>query len=177
MGIDIDTTTSYFFAPLVKLLKLAKLSRQPMQRATRASRWLHVQELQSFACQAHYLFLAIPAARFFLRELHSVLGEKWGGRVRLTPQLRRDLHWWTQVLSHANGKNIHRPVESAYINCDSSGYGWGAVLNGRLEARGFWGQEDQLQHITWKGLKAVRLAVLSFLPHLDGRNILLHEAN
>jgi hypothetical protein len=59
--------------------------------------------------------------------------------VRLTPQLRRDLQWWIQVPNHANSKNIHRPVEPAYIHCDSSGYGWGAVLNGRLEARGFWG--------------------------------------
>jgi hypothetical protein len=59
----------------------------------------------------------------------------------------------------------------------NSGYGWGAVLNGRLEARGFWGPEDEKQHITWKELKAVRLAVLSFLPHLVGRNVLLHEDN
>jgi hypothetical protein len=42
----------------------------------------------------------------------------------------------------------------------------GAVLNGILEARGFWGIEDEGHHITWKELKAVRLAVLSFLPHL-----------
>jgi hypothetical protein len=53
----------------------------------------------------------------------------------------------------------------------------GAVLNGRLEARGFWGPEDEQQHIAWKEMKAVRLAVLSFLPHLHGRNILLHEHN
>jgi hypothetical protein len=85
--------------------------------------------------------------------------------------------WWTQVPSHANGKNIHRPVESAYIHCESSGYGWGAILNGRLEARGFWSPEDEHHHITWKELKAVRLAVLSFLPHLAGRNMLLHEDN
>jgi hypothetical protein len=89
------------------------------------------------------LFLAIPVARLFLRELHSVLGDKWGGRVRLIPQLRRDLLWWTQVPSHANGKNINRPVESVYIHCDSSGYDWGEVLNGSLEARGFWGREDE----------------------------------
>jgi hypothetical protein len=38
-----------------------------------------------------YIFLAIMAAKFFLLELHSVLGDKWGGRVRLTPKLRRDM--------------------------------------------------------------------------------------
>jgi hypothetical protein len=78
---------------------------------------------------------------------------------------------------HANGKNIHRPVESAYIHCDSSGYGWGVVLNGKLEAHGFLGPEEEKQHITWKELKAVRLAVLSFLPHLACRNVLLQEDN
>jgi hypothetical protein len=92
-----------------------------MQRAIRASIWLPIKKLQSFAGHVQYLFLAIPAARYFLRELHSVLGDKWGGRVRLTHELRRNLHWWTQVPSHANGKNIHRPVESAYIHYDKSG--------------------------------------------------------
>jgi hypothetical protein len=139
MGMDIDTATYYFFAPTEKLQKLAKQARHLHQCATRNNRWLFVKDLQSFASQAKYFFLAIQAARFFLRELQSVLGDKWGGRVRLTPQLRRDLQWWTQVPNHANGKHIHRPVESAYIHCDNSGYGWGAVLNGRLEARGFWG--------------------------------------
>jgi hypothetical protein len=148
-GIDIDRAKGYFFALAEKLQNLAKQARHLLQRATRTSRWLPVKELQSFVGQAQYLFLAISATRFFMRELHSVLGDEWGGRVRLTPQLRRDLQWWTQVPNHANGKNMHRPVESAYIHCDSSGYGWGTVLNFRLEARGFWGPEDEKQHITW----------------------------
>eukprot|EP00873_Tetraselmis_striata_P019580 jgi/Tetstr1/439844/TSEL_028255.t1 len=99
----------------------------------------------------------------------------------MTPQLRRDLQWWTSVPSQSNGKSngkpIHRPVETAYLHTDSSGYGWGGVLNGRLEARGFWSSADERPHITWKELKAVRLAVESFLPHLAGRNVLLHENN
>jgi hypothetical protein len=53
----------------------------------------------------------------------------------------------------------------------------GGILNGRLEARGFSGPEDEHHHITWKELKAVGMAVLTFLPHLVGRNILLHEDN
>eukprot|EP00873_Tetraselmis_striata_P044598 jgi/Tetstr1/464862/TSEL_009600.t1 len=122
-------------------------------------------------------FLSIPAARFYLRELHDVVGSKWGGRVCVTHQLRRDLQWWTAVPTQANGRPIHRPVETAYMHCDSSGYGWGAVLNGMLEARGFWGAADERQHITWKELKAVRLAVESFPPHLAGRRVLRHEDN
>eukprot|EP00873_Tetraselmis_striata_P028116 jgi/Tetstr1/448380/TSEL_035661.t1 len=105
--------------------KLNRLSRQATRligRATRNARWLPVRELQSLAGQAQYLFLAIPAARFFLWELHSVVGD-------------------------------------------------------RLEARVFWSSADERQHITCKELKAVRLAVESFLPNLAGRNALLHEDN
>eukprot|EP00873_Tetraselmis_striata_P021203 jgi/Tetstr1/441467/TSEL_029712.t1 len=139
MGVDIDTTTGCFYAPVDKLQRLARQAKQLLQRAARDARWLPVRELQSLAGRAQYLFLAIPAARFYLRELHNVVGSKWGGRVRMTHQLRRDLQW--------------------------------------LEARGFWGAADERQHITWKELKAVRLAVESFLPHLAGRRVLLHEDN
>jgi hypothetical protein len=51
------------------------------------------------------------------------------------------------------------------------------VLNEQLEARGSWSTTDQEQHITWKELKAVRLAVLSFLPLMRGRKALMHEDN
>jgi hypothetical protein len=52
LGIDIGTTTCYFFAPAEKLQKLAKLARHLLQRNTRASIWLLVKELQSFVGQA-----------------------------------------------------------------------------------------------------------------------------
>eukprot|EP00873_Tetraselmis_striata_P035598 jgi/Tetstr1/455862/TSEL_042651.t1 len=179
LGVDIDSSSSMFYAPADKLDRLSRQATRLIGRATRNARWLLVRELQSLAWQAQYLFLAIPAARFFMgtRELHSVVGDRWGVRVRMTPQLRRDLQWWTSVPSQSNGKPIHRPVETAYLHTDISGYGWGGVLNGRLKARRFWSSADERQHITWKELKAVRLAVESFLSHLAGRNVLLHEDN
>jgi hypothetical protein len=68
--------------------------------------------------------------------------------VRLTYQLRRDLQWWTQVLSANNGRSIFSSIETAYLHIESSCYGWGAVLNEQLEARGFWSATDLHQHIT-----------------------------
>jgi hypothetical protein len=53
----------------------------------------------------------------------------------------------------------------------------GAVQNEQLEARGFWPAVNQQQHITLKELKAVRVAVLSILPILRGREVLMHEDN
>eukprot|EP00873_Tetraselmis_striata_P013848 jgi/Tetstr1/434112/TSEL_023256.t1 len=126
LGVDIDTATGYVYAPVEKLQRLVRQAKQLLQRAARDARWLPGRELQSLAGRAKYLFLAITAARFYLRELHDVVGSKWGGRA-----------------------------------------GGAGVL----------GAADERQHITWKELKAVRLAVESFLPHLAGRRVLLREDN
>jgi hypothetical protein len=92
LGIDIDTASCYFYAPEKKLLaKIAQHARHLIGRGTRNARWLPVKDLQSLAAhQAQYFFLVIPATKFFLRVPHCVVGEKWGGLVRLTirvPQL------------------------------------------------------------------------------------------
>jgi hypothetical protein len=53
----------------------------------------------------------------------------------------------------------------------------GSNVKRAIGTRGFWSAIDEQQHITWKELKAVRLAVLSFLPLLRGRKVLMHEDN
>ena len=63
-----------------------------------------------------------------------------------------------------NGAPIFKPIESSYLHCGSNGFGWGAVLNECIEARGCWTGPDKLQHINFKELKAVRCAMESFLP-------------
>eukprot|EP00873_Tetraselmis_striata_P013783 jgi/Tetstr1/434047/TSEL_023191.t1 len=95
----------------------------------------------------------------------------------MTLLLRRDLEWWVAVPNNSNGRSIYKPVEKAYMHVDSSGYGWGAVLNETTEARGFWYAGDRELHITYKELKAVRYAVLTFLSELRGRQVLLREDN
>jgi ribonuclease HI len=97
--------------------------------------------------------------------------------VKVTRQLEKDLAWWVNVPSQSNGRPIFRSVETAYLHVDSSDFGWGAVLNDKQEARGFWGIEDRQQHITFKELKAVRHAISTFLHQLAGRSVRLHEDN
>jgi hypothetical protein len=48
--------------------------------------------------------------------------------------------------------------------------------NPAFKARGFW-YDNHEQHITWSELRAVRLAIESFLSQLRGRDVLLHEDN
>eukprot|EP00873_Tetraselmis_striata_P017437 jgi/Tetstr1/437701/TSEL_026356.t1 len=181
LGMIIDLKRGEFRAPEEKLIALAKAARSLLGRAASNKRWLPARQLASFAGKAQFLYLAVTPARFFLRELHCVLATRqgWGGRVRMTNQLRRDLEWWTQVPAQHNGRSMYKPVETAYLHADSSSYGWGAVLNNNsaYQARGFWYEDDRSRHITWKELRAVRHAVESFLPQLRGRRVLLHEDN
>jgi len=181
LGMTVDLLKGEFRAPIDKLQALAKQASALLGRAATSARWLPARQLAAFAGKAQFLYLAIAPARFFLRELHCVLATRtgWGGRVRMTHQLRRDLEWWRTVPNQHNGRSIYKPIETAYLHADSSGYGWGAVLNDNpaYQARGFWYDDDRQQHITWKELRAVRLAIESFLPQLRGRHVLLHEDN
>ncbi len=125
------------------------------------------------------MHLTIPVAKFYLRELHDVVraAESWTWLVRITKQLKRDLEWWKVVPEKHIGAPIFRAVETAYLHYDSSIYGWGAVLNECVEARCFRSGKDKEQHITFKELKAMRCAIMSFLPKLKGTRLLLHEDN
>ena len=179
LGLEIDSKVFEIRAPVEKLTQISQLAKDILCRAARNKRWVPAKALAALAGKCRFLYLAIAPARFYLRELHNVVAKKtsWSGSVKLSKQLTRDLSWWCAVPREANGRPIFRAVETAYLHVDSSDYGWGAVLNEQHEARGFWYELDRAQHITFKELKAVRLAVQSFLPQLRHRNVLLHEDN
>jgi hypothetical protein len=179
LGLTVDLQLGMFRAPPAKLLQLAKHASSLLGRAASNARWLPTRQLAAFAGKTQFLYFAIAPARFVLREVHNVLATRsgWGGRVRLTHQLRRDLEWWRTVPSQNNCRSIYnKPVETAYLHADYNDYGGGAVQNDdpNYQARGFWNATDRLQHITWKELRAVRHAVESFLPQLKGRQVFIH---
>eukprot|EP00873_Tetraselmis_striata_P013114 jgi/Tetstr1/433378/TSEL_022663.t1 len=181
LGLEIDTSGSPTLrAPAEKLASIARAVKRLIQRAKRDRRWLPARdELAAPAGKCQFLYFAIAPARFYLRELHDLLKtrDSWSGRVKLTRQLERDLQWRVGVPTQHNSRPINRPIETGYLHVDTSSYGWGAVLNEHHEARGFWYDDDRNAHITLKELKAVRLAIESFLPMLLNRHIRLHEGD
>jgi hypothetical protein len=131
LGLTIDLLKGKFRAPYDKLQALSKQASSLLGRAATTARWLPARQLAAFAGKAQFLYLAIAPARFFLRELQCIVATRqgWGGRVRMTHQLKRDLEWWRTVPDQHNGRFVYKPIETAYLHADSSGYGWGAVLN------------------------------------------------
>eukprot|EP00873_Tetraselmis_striata_P027166 jgi/Tetstr1/447430/TSEL_003690.t1 len=156
LGLDLDLVTMQFRAPAAKLRRLSNLARDLLCIATRRRRHAPAKLLASLAGQGQFLYLAMPPARFYLREAHTVLGRcsSPSGKVVMTRQLIRDLEWGCDVPTRHNGAPILRTVETTYLHTDSYQYGWGAVLCETTEARGYWYEEDRRRHITYKELKA-----------------------
>jgi hypothetical protein len=78
LGLTIYLNLGMFRAPPDKLHQLAQQASSLFGRATSNARWPPARHLAAFAGKAQFLYLAIAPARFFLRELHSVLVTRSG---------------------------------------------------------------------------------------------------
>jgi hypothetical protein len=111
LGMVLDYVLREFRAPTAKLKSVVALAKSLLCKAAVNKRWVSVKALASLAGMAQFLYLAIPVARFFLRELHDVVSSarSWSGTVRVTCQLKRDLQGWTSVPSEHNGSPYGNP--------------------------------------------------------------------
>ncbi len=73
LGMILDFEKGEFRAPTVKLKDVSVLAKTLLCRAASHKRWVKVKALACLARKAQFLHLAIPMARFFLRELHDVV--------------------------------------------------------------------------------------------------------
>ncbi len=180
LGLEVDSRSGRFRLPASREAKLRKRARQLGCIADREQRRVAKRQLASFVGLAQSAMLAVPPARFYLRELHTVMAAQrsWEGNVRLSRQALRDLKWWCDIPEKWTSRSIFRAPETAYLHCDASGLvGWGGVLNGLRPARGEWRPHQRRWHITLKELKAVRFTVETFIAELRGRRVLLWEDN
>ena len=68
------------------------------------------------------------------------------------------------------------PSRRETVVTDACLTGWGAVWQGRT-ARGRWSATDHTDHINVLELRAVHLALKHFMPHLQGRHVLVRSDN
>eukprot|EP00873_Tetraselmis_striata_P023092 jgi/Tetstr1/443356/TSEL_031371.t1 len=87
LGLGIDLTEMLrFYAPPDKLRRMAALARDLLCRTSRCRRRVHARPLTTLVGKRQFMYLAIPPARFYLREANNALGScrAWGGDVTLT---------------------------------------------------------------------------------------------
>lgn len=87
LDLVIDLHKGKFRAPVAKLLSIARLAKSLLYKATTANkRWFPAKTLARLEGMAQFLYLAIiPAARFYLRELHDVVSTRttWSASMKM----------------------------------------------------------------------------------------------
>ncbi|KAK3239638.1 hypothetical protein CYMTET_50450 [Cymbomonas tetramitiformis] len=145
LGLEVDFEEGLFRVTERKLKKIHSKATAILCRATREQRWVQARELAGINGLCQSVYLVVPMARLYLRELYFVLGKKssWGSKVKLTRQAWGDLQWWAKLpaTSRWNGRKIWRSPTRAKLHTDSSMFAWGGVLNLKKEARRFWNDE------------------------------------
>jgi hypothetical protein len=179
LGLDVDLEAGLFRVPPRKLQGLMGQARDILGLAAREARLVPVRLLAGFVGYAQSVYLACPAARFYLRSLHDVMGTRtsWDARVRLSRQAMRDLRWWQRIGAADVARTIWRAPEESTLHCDASRLAWGGVLDGTVPAHGMWMGSDRARHINYLELLAVHRTLNAFLEQLQGRSVLLWEDN
>ncbi|KAK3242252.1 hypothetical protein CYMTET_48045 [Cymbomonas tetramitiformis] len=162
-------------------VKIHSTAKEILFDAARNRRWIPARRLAAFTGLCNSVYLAVPAARLYLRELYFVLAEKrsWGAKVKISRAARVDLEWWARlpVMSRWNERRIRRSPTRAKLHTDSSMMAWGGVLNLKFPARGFWPDEMRDWHITHLELEAVHKTVQAFLKELESKVVRLYCDN
>ncbi|KAK3232555.1 hypothetical protein CYMTET_57092 [Cymbomonas tetramitiformis] len=181
LGLEVDLKAGQFRVTPARLQKIHLQSKALLTEASRQQRWLPAWKLAAFTGLYHSVYLAVPRARLYLRELHFVLSTRrgWGAKVKLTRQAWSDIEWWLRLPAQSrwNGHKIWRSPTRAKVHTDASLFAWGGVLNLKHAARRFWPDELRHLHITHLELEAVYKTVQSFLRELTGKVVRLYCDN
>ena len=123
----------------------------------------------------------LPLGRLWIKPLQAWMNAHSSPlrRHKLLPldeSFREALRQWSDRRFLESSVPVQGESPSIVLMTDASLWGWGAVLS-PLQARGPWGPEELSHSMNWLELKAIHLALLHFLPQLEGRCVSLRSDN
>lgn len=130
-------------------------------------------------------FPAVPLGPLYYRSLEMAKDEalkandgNFSCRMDLPRQSIPDLQWWIENVS-TSFRKIYAPVHDVQIQTDASPSGWGAICLSMSDlcTHGGWTSEELEMHINCLELSAVFYALKAFLPHLEGKVVLVQLDN
>lgn len=169
LGFRIDTVRQLLLLPPTRLDKVVGAAHSLLRAAASHRRWVRLRALQRFCGLAVSCGAAIPLARFHLHALYKCLaGNSRRSQLQLSTAAMTETTWWSRLGSSAEvGRALWEQPVVAELTTDACGYGWGAVLNRSVPARGFFSLADQAMHINVQELLALDKALDCF-PSIKG---------
>jgi len=169
LGYQFRTDLSIVLPPLGKFLRAKALAEELIHAQSVPVRWF-LKFLGFFNSLADI----IPQGRLHIRPLQSFLllqwcpvSQNWDFPFLLDQSFRQASLWWT-----LSGFSLTRVAPSRTLYSDASMTGWGAYPSGQ-PVSGLWSREERYLYINVLEMKAVLLAVSSFLPQFRDQEICL----
>lgn len=178
LGFQIDTTGEPTLrVPAAKIRQASHQISRLLRKAEEGP--VPVRHIAQLAGQLVSMTRAIVRGKLLLRSLYRCIAKRrsWKDTIRLTKAAREDLEWWKEAFRSWNGHVLRPRPSEVDLATDASQTGWGAVLNGRSTACGFWDEEIRRTSINYRELAAVFLGLESFSQQLKGRSIRIFSDN
>lgn len=173
LGFRVDTIRQLLLLPPSRLDKVVGVAHSLLRAAASHRRWVRVRALQRFCGVAVSCAAAIPLARFHLHALYRCLATRSRkSQLQLSTAAMTEAAWWSRLGASVEvGRALWEQPVVAELTTDACGYGWGAVLNRSVPARGFFSLTEQAEHINVQELMALDKALDCF-PCVRGPGVL-----
>ncbi|VDI01509.1 Hypothetical predicted protein [Mytilus galloprovincialis] len=125
----------------------------------------------------------VPWARLHMRPLQLYLLAWWrpalhslNHLIPLYQPLQEHLFWWLNRRNFFKGVLLEQESAQVTLVTDASQSGWGAHIN-NYQIAGVWSPQYKVKHINWLELKAVQLALQTFLIKVQFKSVLVRTDN
>ena len=174
LGSVIDTNQGTIAATDQRMLKLANFTDSFSQCESRV---VKARDLASFIGMINSLFPFVGnVTRIMTRSLYQVLNSRssWFSSVTLTDEAMREIMFWKLNARSLNGRPAW-PAESKpskIVYSDASNHACSSFVEneGKIFQQN-WSPAEQAKSSTWRELKAVHLAIESFIYDLKGQQV------
>ena len=128
--------------------------------------------------------LVVRMARMRMRPIQLFVLSKWTypqdlfRTLIMVPRfLLVHIQWWANPDNLSQGFPLSPPNVDHVLTTDSSGDGWGAVLDDQFTTQGMWSAQTRLLHINSLELMAVDMALKHFVHRLHHSVVLVRSDN
>ena len=175
LGVVLDLEAMTFSLPVEKVEKVLSLVEVSDRHHIKRSVLESLVGFLSFA--ASYL----PLGRLWIKPLQSWMNSRssplWRHEsIALDDAFREALLPWSDRAFLESSVPVLQDSPSRVLMTDASRWGWGGVVPPH-QVQGVWDEGLKDRSMNWLELKAIHLALLHFLPLLEGRCVSLRSDN
>ena len=103
-------------------------------------------------------------------------GFNFNKKIHLNDDATKDIAWWHDNVE-AQSNDLWNPNPSLTIKSDACSYGWGGVIEEAIPTGGAFSEEEMLDHINVKELKAALFCLESLAKYVENSHIKLLSDN